>query len=145
MDTPARSSALLSTGDLMIYAPTGALLWSSEGMEPGEVLYPGPQIDPNACMRIDSPGGVYTLIMQGDGNLVEYSPSGQAVWNSATYGNPGAYAIMQGDGNLVVYSSNGHALWNSQTYGNPGAFLTIADNGLLTIYNVYGQPIWQAA
>ena len=45
--------------------------------------------------------------MQGDGNLVEYGPGGQVMWNAGTNGNPGAYAIMQGDGNLVVYSSAG--------------------------------------
>ena len=50
--------------------------------------------------------------MQGDGNLVEYGPGGQVMWNAGTWGNPAPDAIMQGDGNLVVYSSAGKALWN---------------------------------
>ena len=48
--------------------------------------------------------------MQGDGNLVDYGPGGQVIWNPVTYGNPGAYAIMQADGNLVVYSPPGRRL-----------------------------------
>jgi hypothetical protein len=79
--------------------------------------------------------------MQGDGNLVEYGPGGQAVWNSMTYGNPGAWAVMQGDGNLVVYSSAGTALWNSRTYGNPGASLFLVNGGVLEIVD-QGVVIW---
>jgi hypothetical protein len=71
--------------------------------------------------------------MQGDGNLVEYGPGGQVIWNAGTQGNPGAYAIMQGDGNLVVYSAAGTALWNSGTYGHPGASLVLVNGGTLEI------------
>ena len=74
-----------------------------------------------ANQSIYSPNGQYQLIMQGDGNLVEYGPGGQVIWDAATNGNPGAYATMQGDGNLVVYSSAGAALWWSGTNGNAGA------------------------
>ena len=68
-------------------------------------------LDLTANQSIYSPNGQYQLIMQGDGNLVEYGPGGQVIWDAGTNGNPGAYAIMQGDGNLVVYSPAGKALW----------------------------------
>jgi hypothetical protein len=50
----------------------------------------------------------YDLVMQTDGNLVLYDwwlnpPYGTAIWNSGTYGNPGAVMKFQTDGNLVVY------------------------------------------
>ncbi len=58
--------------------------------------------------------GPSTLVMQGDGNLVLYGPSGDT-WSSGTWGHPGAYAVMQGDANLVVYGLNGVPLWGSGT------------------------------
>jgi len=60
-----------------------------------------------------SQNGAYQLIMQNDGNLVEYGPSG-ALWASNT-GTPGSWAIMQGDGNLVVYTSSGTPVFATGT------------------------------
>ena len=57
----------------------------------------------------------YQLIMQGDGNLVVYSPQ-RAIWASSTGGSSNKL-IMQGDGNLVVYDTQGRATWNSGTSG----------------------------
>ena len=45
-----------------------------------------------------SANGLYFVIMQGDGNLVEYV-GGRALWRSGTAGNIGAWAVVQGDGN----------------------------------------------
>ncbi len=75
--------------------------------------------------------GQYLLIMQGDGNLVEYSRAGQVIGDTGTQGNPGAYAYMQGDGNLVIYSSSGHALWDSHTEGESGQYISLGDDGRL--------------
>jgi hypothetical protein len=50
--------------------------------------------------------------MQGDGNLVVYSPGGIAQWSSGTWGNWGVYATMQGDSNFVLYGPSGRALWD---------------------------------
>ena len=94
-----------------------------------------------ANQSISSPDGQYQLVMQGDGNLVEYGPGGQAIWDAGTNGHPGASAIMQGDGNLVVYSPAGTALWNSGTYGHPGASLVLDDGGTLAIID-QGTVLW---
>src|SRR6476659_7433371 len=56
-----------------------------------------------ANKSITSPDGQYRLIMQQDGNLVEYT-QGRYLWSTRTDGHPGAWAIAQGDGNVVVYS-----------------------------------------
>jgi pseudomonalisin len=138
---PGAFLTLLSTGEITIDAPNGTPLWSSQKMEPGEVLHPGPPNDPAACMQIDSPNGQYELIMQSDGNLVEYGPGNQVIWDSGTYGHPGAEAIMQTDGNLVVYSATGQALWDSGTYGHPGSYLVLIDTGTLAIVDE-GTVIW---
>src|SRR5262245_24686902 len=46
--------------------------------------------------------GRFTLIMQGDGNLVLYMNGVGALWASNTVGPYKKFALMQGDGNLVV-------------------------------------------
>ena len=61
------------------------------------------------------------LVMQGDGNLVEYQGS-KALWASNTAGDNGATVTMQGDGNLVIYL-NGTPKWASNTAGHAGAYL----------------------
>lgn len=53
--------------------------------------------------------------MQGDGNLVLYSPSITALWASGTAGNAGAFLRVQNDGNVVVYSSTMTQLWATNT------------------------------
>jgi len=91
-----------------------------------------------------SPGGApvykYQLIMQGDGNLVLYSPAG-ALWSSGT-SVASSYAIMQGDGNLVIYRQGGIAVWSTHTYGNPGSWLLVQGDGNTVIYKPGNIPIW---
>ncbi|HTX63310.1 MAG TPA: hypothetical protein VMD28_06700, partial [Acidimicrobiales bacterium] len=89
---------------------------------------------------ITSPTGGFRLVMQGDGNLVEYQRTGAAVWAAGT--DPtGSDVVMQGDGNLVVYSATNAPLWASNTSGHPGAFLTLADSGQLEIVEKTGEPL----
>ncbi len=54
-------------------------------------------------------------IMQGDGNLVTYSPEGTPYWATGTDGHPGASLLVQDDGNLVVFDAANRALWASNT------------------------------
>jgi hypothetical protein len=88
---------------------------------------------------LESDGGEYKLIMQGDGNLVLYH-EGKALWSSETGGNPGSYAVMQGEGNLVVYDGS-TATWNSSTWGFSGAYLVLQNEGNLVVYQD-GHPLW---
>jgi hypothetical protein len=60
------------------------------------------------------PGNGGTLVMQGDGNLVNYDPAGRPQWATGT-GVPGSVVVMQTDGNLVVYAPGGRALWASKS------------------------------
>jgi surface antigen len=88
----------------------------------------------SAGQSLTSANGEYRLVMQGDGNLVEYVSGGRALWTSGTQGNSGAWAVMQTDGNLVVYNASGQALWNSRTQGHTGASLSLQDDANLVIY-----------
>ena len=85
----------------------------------------------------------YKLVMQGDGNLVEYGGT-TAYWSTATDGHPGAVAVFQADGNLVVYSSqtNGAVLWSTGTSGNPGATLSMNSEGVFNVFSENGSKLW---
>lgn len=57
-----------------------------------------------------APGGPGILKMQGDGNLVLYTQTEFAYWDSNSYGAD-SYLVLQNDRNLVVYPSGGSATW----------------------------------
>lgn len=83
----------------------------------------------------------YQLVVQGDGNLVLYGPSG-AVWATNTVGVTGAHLAMQGDSNLVLYDGAGRARWNSGTTTFKGAHLVVQNDGNLVVYDRNGVAIW---
>lgn len=92
---------------------------------------------------IVSPNDQYSLVMQSDGNLVEYStPSRIVQWESDTSGNFNAYIVMQADGNLVIYPPGKtapapgqptSALWQTGTLGHPGATSGLLNSGVLVV------------
>src|SRR5439155_1051750 len=84
----------------------------------------------------------YRLVMQSDGNLVQYG-NGAALWSSLTYGHPGASAKLQPDGNLVVYAPGNRALWStgSWTAGGPTS-LVVHDGGDVAVTLGSGKVVW---
>ncbi|WP_144030058.1 protease pro-enzyme activation domain-containing protein [Burkholderia sp. AU16741] len=103
----------------------GGVINQGTTLRPGQIAYSGSRS--------------HQLVMQNDGNLVLYNTTnGAAVWNSGTYGNPGAYAAFQGDGNFVVYGASGNVLWNSATSSTSySQFLVVQDDGNLVIYRSF--------
>ena len=90
-----------------------------------------------------SQDGRFTLIMQGDGNLVLYWSGGASRWASNTAAHAVSQVIMQSDGNLVIYASDGKTpLWASGTSGHPGAWLVLQDDGNLVIYSPGSKALW---
>ena|SRR5689334_22004122 len=99
-----------------------------------------------AGQNLVSRNGVYSLVMQTDGNLVLYylSPGSNAVPTGFSSGRGGSYARMQMDGNFVVYKSNGTWHWTSQTGGRPYDMsykLQLTDDGSLFIRDGAGNVI----
>lgn len=109
---------------------------------PPGVLRPGDRLTAGQT-RASKP---FTLIMQSDGNLVEYvtEPGGNSfpLFSTNTYNHPGAYAVMQGDGNLVVYSSTHHPLWSTSTYNHPGAYANLQGDGNFVVYTPDRTALW---
>lgn len=93
----------------------------------GQSLFPPNYLYPPAQ-------NAYYVIMQGDGNLVEYGTSSfdgteRACWSTQTQGNPGAYASYQNSGNLVIQNELGRIIWSSNTLGRSGADVNVTNTG----------------
>lgn len=86
--------------------------------------------------ELQSPSGVYRLIMQTDGNLVLYGPAG-ALWASSQQSSSpvvaGSRAVLQSDGNLVVYAPDNH--YTFAAFGRPGDYLVLQDDANLVLYS----------
>ena len=78
-----------------------------------------------------------------------FTPVLPALWNTGTYGNPGAVLCFQSDGNFVIYAA-GHvgdplyALWNTGTFGHPDAYLNFQSDGNLVIYPSIPTALWSS-
>jgi lysophospholipase L1-like esterase len=112
--------------------PPGTAL-SGQGLRPGQALASQDgrftlnlQGDGNVVLRQGSSAlwssgtagmSPAVLIFQADGNLVEYSTSGQTLWQSQSAGLLGQTLLMQNDGNLVIYDSSSapKPIWASNT------------------------------
>jgi len=137
---PGAYLSLSNTGQLSVVSSSGTPLWAAVELVPG-VLVSGAQLA--AGQSITSPFDAYFLVMQGDGNLVEYSSSGTAVWSAGTWPN-GSVAAMLANGNFVVYNSSDDIIWSSGTAGNPGAYLSLSNTGQLSVDATDGTVLWQA-
>jgi hypothetical protein len=123
------------TAQTRLIANAVQVRWDRVGADEKPFLQPG--------HSIVSPNGRFTLGMQGDGNLVDYTRPGKvALWQSGTSGNFNAYVVMQADGNLVVYPHGKtaptagqptSALFDSGTFGPPGASSVLLNSGVLVV------------
>eukprot|EP00960_Hanusia_phi_P030178 748428-Hanusia_phi.AAC.1 len=91
-----------------------------------------------------SNNGLYSAVMQTDGNFVVYRQGRSALWSSATYGRgtPPYRAIMQTDGNFVVYDSSNKPLWDSKTYNTRGSYIVMQNDGNLVLYTAAKKALW---
>jgi hypothetical protein len=84
----------------------------------------------------------YKLVLQSDGNLVQYSPNGPT-W--AVGENRGHFLIQQGDGKIVLYDYTGTPIWASPVWVPNGlkSRTVVQGDGNFVTYNGY-DPIWAA-
>jgi len=107
--------------------PANDSLVRGQGLQPGQFLR--------------SQNGLYTLIMQGDGNLVLYNTAGQPLWHTNTWGFPGAYLIFQGDGNVVIYYGS-YPLWHTNSHGTNASLFVVQDDSNVVLYGPNGEVYW---
>jgi hypothetical protein len=127
-------------------------------MMPGQALMQG--------QSLSSCDGRFSLVLQGDGNLVLYetpASPGTVLWTTGTQGNGGTVVYMQNDGNFVFYDANWHAMFPncffgaaegptsaragclpSYTNGNANAYLTLGNDGNLAVHSDSGAILWQS-
>jgi hypothetical protein len=77
---------------------------------PPQVLNPNDVL--NLGQSLVSSDDKYHLDLQGDGNLVLYSPY-RALWASWTVGTGATKLVMQSDGNIVLYDANWKPVWDT--------------------------------
>ena len=121
--------------------PTSPELSSGGGGTTGSCGELTANVSLTANQSLASCNGDYSLIMQGDGNLVLYQGS-TALWASNTVGSGADEAILQGDGNFVLYTSSGTPVWASNTAGNTGAYLNVQNDGNVVVYSASGAALW---
>jgi hypothetical protein len=97
----------LHGGEARYSANGGVALWMQD--DGNLVLYTGS----GAVWASSTQGTWNAMTMQEDGNLVVYSHYGIALWDSHTWGNPGAFLKVQDDGKLVIYRSDLTVAWES--------------------------------
>jgi hypothetical protein len=125
------ASALL-IASLAVF-PSLAAQADSSVLSPGQTLPAGG--------KLLSPDGHYQLIMQTDGNLVDYSWP-RALWASNTADKSGADLEMQTDGNLVIYAPGHIAVWASNTAGKNGSVLFGQNDGNFVLYAPGNVAVW---
>ncbi|HSX29692.1 MAG TPA: hypothetical protein VLE73_03985 [Candidatus Saccharimonadales bacterium] len=115
----------------------GSAWWASGAVNSrlngGEIL--------KANQFIQSPDRRYRMVMQGDGNLVVYGPSGATWASNHTNRQSGSTLEMQGDGNLVVYGPGHIALWASGRFGSYPS-LVGQNDGNFVVYGANNAKIW---
>jgi hypothetical protein len=126
---------------------------NGHGLQRRSTLASGGYLRPDQF--ITSRNGRFTLVMQSDGNLVEYTRRHESVrWESGTSGNFDAYVVMQSDGNLVVYPHGKSApapgqptdaLWDSGTFGHPGSSAALLSSGALEVRSPGTGAVWWEA
>lgn len=127
------------------YGPEVPWNTRTHGPFPGSATGPG-ILPAGATLQsggsINSGNGLFSLVMQGDGNLVLYNADTWTPrWYSGTHGRPGVRAVVQADGNFVLYDPNNVPVWYTGTFiPSPFTFyakytyLAVQDDGNLVLY-----------
>ncbi|HLL84782.1 MAG TPA: hypothetical protein VK420_19090 [Longimicrobium sp.] len=163
--TGSNVAVMQGDGNFVVYAPWGAT-WATGTRLAGSrlevqddanmVIFSGgwPVWTSDTCglmvggqslgvgQSLTSCDGRFTLVMQGDGNLVLYKKNVGHLWASWTQGTGSNVMYVQGDGNMVIYSP-WRATWSSGTPGRSNPRLKAQNDGNLVLYS-NGVPVWSS-
>lgn len=122
---------------LVSSAPAGAAPATADVL--GDRLQVGESMTPGDALR--SANGVFSLILQSDGNLVEYA-GGRPMWTTSTSNKGGARLTLQSDGNLVLYTAASKAIWGTFKYASDPSGLILRGDGALYTARADGSEFW---
>ncbi|PZE87629.1 hypothetical protein DEJ00_15700 [Curtobacterium sp. MCLR17_039] len=98
----------------------------------GKTLWPGDSVTSN--------NGQFQLVMQGDGNLVEYGIGRKVLWASNTSGKSGAFAQIRANGTLAIVHNNVRiALWGGA--GHVGRNFGVRPDGTMRMINTANKSV----
>ena len=123
-------------GQLVTQDATGRVV---SAVGPGVTTLPGVAVQGAA-----SPGRNFTLVVQSDGNLVEYDirdrDHPRALWSTRTAGSGRVRLTAQADGNLVLRSiDTGRAVWASGAKGGSAYYqLDVQEDANVVLYRTDG-------
>ena len=106
-----------------------------------DTLYAGESL--GVDQSLTSQNRLYRLVVQKDGNVVEYGPEGK-IWTSKTLGREASMLLNQLDGNIVAKDAAGNTLCAFGTSGREGAYLIMQDDGHLVVYTPRYGSIWDS-
>jgi hypothetical protein len=133
----ARAAAFLAAAVAALAGPAAGLAAPAQASQPPSVLTAGQTL--GAGSELVSPNGAYVLLMQTDGNLVEYGPSGP-MWSSNTPGSGTSNRlVVQTDGNLVMYTASGGVPFATGEVGSgSNDYLAVQNDGNVVQYGSGG-------
>ncbi|MEU8580245.1 LysM peptidoglycan-binding domain-containing protein [Streptomyces abikoensis] len=102
----------------------------------GDTLHVGDELGLGQSLQ----GGIYTLTLQDDGNLVLSEPGG-VVWATNTHEQGVQRAVLQDDGNFVLYTGDG-AVWATDTNGKDADRLVMQADRNVVLYGKDDSPLW---
>lgn len=130
-------SVLQIVNNKLLYKQGSSTIWETAwNLQPANPYMVSNQLL-HRGQRIWSADGSHSLVLQDDGNLVQYGQRG-AVWASNT--QSGFYLAQQDDGNLVLYNEAGNAVWASHRSGS-NVTTYVQNDGNIVSYGPRG-PIW---
>lgn len=140
---PGANLVLGEDGDLVLYRRNGTPAWSASAGKiaepPTDTLATGGTL--TYGHQLTSENGLFHAVMQRDGNLVGYGPSG-AIWSTGTRGIGNRF-VIQDDGNAVVYGADGAVRWASGTSGD-GLTVQLEDSGVLDVRDADDDLVWDS-
>lgn len=132
--------------NLVIYRMDNRPAWASNtSLSPAptatmDTLNAGQKLAPG--QKLVSANGRYSLVYQGDGNLVLYDENLKSIW-SATFARQSAgECVMEADGNLCLYSSARTLYWSTRLSQSGQNRLVLQDNRNLVIFRSDNTPVW---
>ncbi|PYY38095.1 hypothetical protein DEJ16_07240 [Curtobacterium sp. MCJR17_055] len=127
--------AIAAAGLVAVAAPAQAATYTS-AVKAGTTLQPGDSVN--------STNGQFRLVLQGDGNLVEYGIGNAVLWASNTANQPGATVVVQKDGYLTMVR-NGRVVAQWGSGGGAAKDFGVRADGELRMRKVGNGMFWRIA